>query len=231
MGKGRYGFGILSLRAVFAAGAVVMLAAASAVAQSDANPPSAPLAGQNLGKSLPTREMNADEHLAMPQFPAGWVQTVKQTGSIEVFEYIPKNQTDTTWVDKITLEVHHDTFTLPLDAYQRRALGQMQENCDGIREGKLQTGINNGFPTAYWTMGCQHDKRGEFGELRYTKAIQGSATLYLLSRSWRTQIYGDEGPNVTPQMIDAAKSFLGSAVVCASTGQHPCPAGDNPAKQ
>lgn len=222
MGKGRRDFGVLLVTAMIA-----MLTASAASAQTDDGSTSNALTGQHLGKSLPAREIHADEHLAMPLFPVDWVQTVKQTGSIEVFEYIPKNQTETTWLDKITLEVHHDTYTLPLDAYQRRALGQVRENCDGVFEGNLQTGVNNGFPAAYWTLGCKRDKRGNFGETRYTKAIQGSETLYLLSRSWRTQVYGDEGPPLSPQAIDGAKNFLGAAVVCASTGQHPCPAGDN----
>ena len=63
------------------------------------------------------------------------------------------------------------------------------------------------------------------------KAIQGGDTLYLLSRSWRTPIYGDEGPQVTQQEINAARDFLGSSVVCARGSPHACPVNDKPAPQ
>jgi hypothetical protein len=186
---------------------------------------------QHLGKSLPEREIQPDEHLAMPKFPSGWQRYLAQSGTIEVFDYLPKGQTAATWRDKITLEVHHDTNTLPLDAYQRRALGQVRENCDGILEGRLQTGVNNGFPAAYWMLGCKRSKHGDYGEIRYTKAIQGGNTLYLLSRAWRTPVYDDAGPQIDSSELQSVKDFLGSSVVCASEGQHPCPAGDNPGPQ
>ena len=209
-------------RAGLIAAAVCALAPTAAWAQQS---------GQHLGKSVPEREIHPDEHLAMPLFPSGWQRYLTQTGTIEVFDYLPKDQTAATWRDKITLEVHHDTNTLPLDAYQRRALGQVRENCEGILEGHLQTGVNNGFPAAYWMLGCKRDKRGGWGEIRYTKAIQGGETLYLLSRAWRTPVYDDAGPQIDPSELKAVKDFLGSSVVCASTGQHPCPTGDNAGPQ
>jgi hypothetical protein len=201
--------------------------AGSAFAQSIGAPTPTPGGSQHLGKTVPQRDVHPDEHLAIPMFPTGWTRSVTQSGSIEISEYMPQSQTATTWRDKITLEIHHGSNTLPLDAYQRRALGQVRENCEGIFEGKLQTGVNNGFPAAYWMLGCKRDKRGNWGELRYTKAIQGGDTLYLLSRAWRTPMYGDSGPQLPPSVIDEARNFLGSSVVCVPTaGQHPCPAGD-----
>ena len=212
---GRNGFRVFSLAVLF-----VAVSAIGVHAQSDS------AAGQHLGRNAPARETSPDEHLAMPAFPSNWTQATVQSGSIEIYEYLPQGQSPTTWTDKITLEVHHDTYTLPVDIYQRRALGQMRENCDGVFEGNLQTGVNNGYPAAYWTLGCKRSRTGDYGETRYTKAIQGGVTLYLLSRSWRTPAYGDEGPPLPPQAIQEARDFLGSSVVCASGGVHPCPAGD-----
>jgi hypothetical protein len=216
----RVGLGIVFM-------AAALLAAGTAYAQSIGAPPAIPNSGQHLGKTVPQRDVHPDEHLAMPMFPNDWARNVAQSGTIEVFEYMPRGQAATTWTEKITLEIHHGSTTLPLDAYQRRALGQVRENCDGIFEGKLQTGVNNGFPAAYWMLGCKRDRRGNWGELRYTKAIQGGDTLYLLSRAWRTPMYGDQGPPVSSSAVEEARNFLGSAVVCVpSTAQHPCPAGD-----
>lgn len=179
--------------------------------------------GSNLGKAAPGRQVLDDEHIAMPYFPSGWIELSKQPGAIEVVEYVPQGQTAANWREKISLEIHHDTNTLPIDAYQRRALGQMRENCLGVVEGRLQSGLNNGFPSAFWTLGCKRDKRGDYGEMRYTKAVQGSVTLYLLSRSWRTPSF-TQAPQIRQSDIDDAVGFLTSSVVCANAAQHPCPA-------
>jgi hypothetical protein len=212
----------------FGLAAAAMLTA-PAVAQTRAATGGA-ASGAHLGKALPPRQVFGDERLVMPQFPSGWIEQPAQPGSIEVVEYLPKGQTVANWRDKITLEVHHDSNTLPLDAFQRRALGQMRENCEGVVEGRLQTGLNNGFPSAFWTLGCKRDRRGNFGETRYTKAVQGANTLYLLSRAWRTASFDDGQPPIGQQQVDEAVAFLTSSVVCANAAQHPCPA-SGPAKK
>lgn len=178
----------------------------------------------HLGKTLPQRgPAHTDEHIVMPQFPNGWVQQPTQTGAIEVVDYYPTGQTDTTWTDRITLEVHHRSNTLPIDVFQRRALSLMRENCVGVVEAPLQTGVNNGFPSAFWILACKKNKEGNYGEVSYTKAVQGYGTLYLLSRSWRTQPFANGAPPVPKSQIDAAVNFLTTSVVCAESAQHPCP--------
>lgn len=165
-----------------------------------------------------------DEHIVMPKFPAGWIEQTPTAGAVEIVEYLPHDQTEATWREKITLEIDHNSTTLPIDAFQRRALAQLRETCTGVIEGKLQTGVNNGFPSAFWILGCKQDKRGTFGELRYTKAVQGKEAMYLLSQVWRTPVYPDGTPPVTQQQADEAVAFLSSAVVCADSADHPCPA-------
>jgi hypothetical protein len=180
--------------------------------------------GSHLGKTLPERgPAHEDEHIVMPRFPRGWDQLSMEPGAVEIVEYAPKGQTLATWRDKITLEIHHDSNTLPLDAFQRRALAQVRENCDGVIEGKLQFGMNNGFPSGFWSLGCKKDKRGNFGEVRYTKAVQGQSTLYMLSRSWRVPAFNDETVPVDQAQVQDAVAFLASSVVCANAVQHPCP--------
>ena len=75
-------------------------------------------------------------------------------------------------------------------------------------------------------MGCMHDDRGTFGETRFTKAIQGGSTLYILTRAWRTAPYGDKGPPLSADVLAEAREFLGSSVVCADNTPHACPATD-----
>jgi hypothetical protein len=202
---------------------IVLSAVLSVTIACVAQAQSSAVGGSNLGKAAPGRQVLDDEHIVMPRFPTGWVELSKQPGSIEVVEYVPQGQTAATWREKVSLEIHHGTNTLPIDAFQRRALGQMRENCAGVVEGRLQSGLNNGFPSAFWTLGCKREKRGSFGETRYTKAVQGSATLYMLSWTWRTAPFADT-PQIRQSDLDEAMAFLTSSVVCANAARHPCPA-------
>lgn len=167
----------------------------------------------------------AQEQLSMPQFPSGWMEAVARGGDQELVEYVPPGQTAENWQRKITLEVYHDLMNLPLDTFQRRAAAQNREACTGVVEGKFQSGVNNGYASAFWTMGCERQRTTGLGETRYTKAIQGTAGLYLLTYTWRTPAFGKAGPNIAPQEITDAMAFLTSSVVCDTTSaKSPCPA-------
>lgn len=155
----------------------------------------------------------ADERLAMPQFPVGWVEAFNRAGEQEMVEYVPPGQTASNWQRKIIVEVYHNFENLPLDTLQRRAASQNRDSCKGVVEGKFQSGVNNGYPSAFWTLGCKRDKRSGLGEARYTKAIQGGSGLYMLTQVWRTPAY-DTVPNISAQEVEGVMAFLMSSVVC-----------------
>ncbi len=178
--------------------------------------------------SLPAR---AEERLAMPMFPTGWAESFARPGDQEIVEYVPPGQTAENWQRKITLEIYHNLNNLPLDTFQRRAAARNREVCDGVVEGSFQSGVNNGFASAFWTLGCEGNRITGKGEARYTKIIQGASGLYILSQVWRTPAYAKAkgGPNIPALEIEAAMAFLTSAVICdADNPQHPCP--DNPSR-
>jgi hypothetical protein len=164
------------------------------------------------------------EQLVMPQIPATWTKVLSRQGHEQLDEYAPAGQSKDNFQDKIIVEVYHK-LNLPLDALQRRAVAQSHNACNGIVEGKFQSGLNNGYASAFWTLGCKHLKQTNFGETRYTKALQSGDTLYVITRLWRTKRYGDEGPNIPPQSIQDAMAFLTSSVICQiGSAAHPCPA-------
>lgn len=166
----------------------------------------------------------AEEQITMPQFPSGWVEIFSRQGDQEIVEYAPPGQTAENWQKKISLEIYRKLNNLPLDTLQRRAASQARATCSGIREGKFQSGVNNGFASAFWTLGCERDKSTGIGETRYTKVVQGATGLYVLTQVWRTPAYGKEGPAIPPQEITAAVNFLTTSVVCDTTSpKSPCP--------
>lgn len=165
------------------------------------------------------------EQLVMPQFPSGWTKVLSREGQEQLDEFVPTGETKDNFQDKITVEVYHK-LNLPLDTLQRRAVAQAHDACDGIIEGKFQSGVNNGYASAFWTLGCKHLKRTTFGETRYTKAIQSGDTLHVITRLWRTKSYADKGPDIAPPSIQEGTQFLITSVVCQKgSPQHPCPAG------
>lgn len=193
---------------VWVLGACVMAVTASR-AQMPLAPPQKPL---------------SNERLSMPLFPGGWDAVSTNRGNIEVIDYVPKGETVTAWRNKITLEVYHEMNTLPLDAILRRAQGQNRDACDGSVEGRFQSGLNNGYPSAFWTLGCKRNRDSGMGETRYTKAIQGNQRVYILTRAWRTPAYGDEGPDIPKRTIEDAVAFLTTTVACTDgDSAHPCP--------
>jgi hypothetical protein len=165
----------------------------------------------------------AQERLAMPAFPSGWVEAFARQGEQQLVEYVPPGQTATKWQRKITVEVYRDFKNLPLDTFQRRAAAQNRSICTGVREGGFQSGVNNGYASAFWTLGCERDKVTGYGETRYTKAIQGDEALYLLTQIWRTPAFNRQGPSIPAAELEDAMAFLTSSVLCDGA-QHPCPA-------
>jgi hypothetical protein len=153
------------------------------------------------------------------------VEAFSQHGERELIEYVPAGQTAASWQRKIIIETYHNLTNLPLDTLQRRAAAQNRDACDGVVEGKFQSGMVNGFATAFWTTGCKRDRRLGTGEARYTKVIQGGTGLYLISHTWRTAPYLKGEPNIDPRDIDSAMAFLTSSIVCdPANARQPCPA-------
>lgn len=179
--------------------------------------------GPAVAQPAPERKPLAAERLFMPLFPADWIEVHKEAGVIEVVEYVPTGQSRDAWQDKITLQVYHEMNDLPLDAIQRRTQGQNRNRCTGVIEGPLQSGLNNGYPSAFWTLGCRYLNAAGLGETQYTKAIQGQTALYVLSRLWRTPPFGGDGPSIKAQAISDGVAFLTTSIVCVpESAEHPC---------
>ncbi len=176
----------------------------------------------------PDRKPLAQERLVMPLFPADWVEIFRENGPIETVEYVPANQVNRPWQDKIILQVYHNLNDLPLDAIQRRTQGQNRNRCTGVIEGPLQSGLNNGYASAFWTLGCRYLNAAStaevsVGETQYTKAIQGQSALYVLNRIWRTPAFGEDGPAIDATSIGDGIAFLTTSIVCVpNSADHPC---------
>lgn len=177
----------------------------------------------NAQMAIPQQKPLSGERLSMPLFPAGWKEVSTNRGNIEVLDYVPANETITAWRNRITLEVYHELNTLPLDALYRRTQGQNRAACEGTIEGQFQSGVNNGFPSAFWILGCKKNRDNGMGETRYTKAIQGGSRVYILTRAWRTPAFGEQGPDIPKREIEDAMALLTTTIACVDgAAKNPC---------
>lgn len=181
---------------------------------------------QETNPTPPDRKPIAPERLVMPLFPAGWSEVYHDNSMVEVVEYLPEGQSVENWQDKIVLQVYNELNDLPLDAIQRRMQGLNRNRCTGVIEGPMQSGLNNGYASAFWTLGCRYINNSAgigIGETQYTKAIQGDTSLYVLSRIWRTPAFGEDGPALSSATINDGVAFLTTAIACVPDSEnHPC---------
>lgn len=160
--------------------------------------------------------------------PEGWTEAARSTQQgANVVAYVPQGQSAEQWADMLTLQVYNGLTALPARAFYERAIANVQKTCDGPQAGDLQTGLSNGYPSAFWVLGCGRNRATGQGETSFFRLIQGDSALYMAQRTWRTKAYVQDGPPVAPAQAEQAVELLSSFSVCnplAEGDAHPCPA-------
>lgn len=159
--------------------------------------------------------------------PASWQEASRHTvQGTDVVVYVPPGQNAQQWSDMLTVQVFHGMTALPADAFYERTRRAYQDGCADSRAGDMQTGLSNGYPSAFWVLGCGRHAAAGVGETSFFRLIQGDRALYLAQRAWRTAPYAaQEAPPVTPDQQQEAVRLLGTFAVCdPTTDGHPCPA-------
>lgn len=160
--------------------------------------------------------------------PEAWAEVARsrQQGA-DVIAYVPRGQDAESWTDMLTLQVYSGMTALPAQAFYERSLANVQKVCDGAQAADMQSGLSNGYPSAFWVLGCGRNRATGVGETSFFRLIQGDGALYMAQRTWRTETYTEGGPPVTPQETQAAIELLSSFSVCnPQAPDHPCPALD-----
>jgi hypothetical protein len=158
--------------------------------------------------------------------PDGWVEAARtrQQGA-DVIAYVPKGQTAESWSDMLTLQVFSGMTALPPRVFYERTTATVTKTCDGPQAGDLQSGLSNGYPSAFWVLGCGRNRLSGRGETSFFRLIQGQTALYMAQRAWRTDDYTDGGPPIPAAESQAAVGLLTSFGVCDPQADgHPCPA-------
>lgn len=162
-------------------------------------------------------------HLSLP---TDWREVARnRVQGAEVVAYTPAGQDATTWTDMLTVQVFPEMTALPASSFYERTRTTYRETCEDTRGGAMQTGLSNGYPSAFWVLGCGRHGPTGVGETSFFRLIQGDQGLYLAQRTWRTEPYAaDQPPPVPAEQQDQAVILLGTFGVCDPTSpDHPCP--------
>lgn len=185
-----------------------LLTATTAAAQQDT--PSPPTAGERFFLRLPD----------------GWVEAARdRVQGGDLVAYVPAGQNIDRWTEMLTVQMFRGMTALPASSFYERTRRNYREACDGARAGDLQTGMSNGYTSAFWVLGCGRNRTTGVGETAFFRIIQGEDALYMAQHTWRTRPYGPaEPPPVPPQAQQTALESLQSFGVCdPATAAHPCP--------
>jgi uncharacterized protein YbdZ (MbtH family) len=206
---------------------VALLAIATVPAQNLAQAQS-PAAGDSGYRYNPNAQaqMQPQGERFFLNIPQGWKEVIRtrQQGA-DVIAYVPAAQNAGQWTDMLTIQVFRDMAALPAQTYYERSHSSYQKSCAAARAGELQTGLSNGYPSAFWVLACGQNQQQGFGETAFFRLVQGDAALYIVQRSWRTTAFdADTPPPVSAAASQQAIETLKSFGVCdPGLAGHPCP--------
>lgn len=182
---------------------LTLAGAASAAAQEATRQPEA------YGFALPPRWQEID-------------RTLQQ--NVDMITFVPQGQTAQAWRDMVILQVYRDMTALPAEALRDRALAALRAACEDATAGEMQTGLSNGYPSAFWPTACTLNSQTGGGEIAYFRSLQGNDNLYVVQRVWRTPPFGDEPPTLPEAEKQEAVNILKALTVCQPrSADHPCP--------
>lgn len=197
-----------------------------AQAQPPAQPPAQPQAPTQAEGGAPDGSGAMRGERFFLAVPEQWqeVARAREQGS-DVVAYVPDGQGAEQWADMLTVQVFHGMTALPAQSFYERTRTNYRSSCDQIRVGELQTGLSNGYPSAFWVLACTRNRSTGLGETAFFRLIQGDTALYLAQRSWRLQPFAlDAGPPLSQGETKRAVGTLKTFGVCnPAVPGHPCP--------
>ncbi|SDH60148.1 hypothetical protein [Roseospirillum parvum] len=157
--------------------------------------------------------------------PEGWVQvTTERRGDMEMVEFVPQGQEPTAWRDRLTVQVFEGATNVAAAQFQANAKAGFERACEKVTAGNLQVARSNGYPSAFFVLGCHRHRQEGHGETTFFRLIQGYQALYLVQRAWRTAPYDIQGPPIPQAERTSAVHLLQSMSVCLpGEPRHPCP--------
>lgn len=180
-----------------------------------------------LGPAATAQEAARPEETYTFALPERW-QEVDRTrhDTVDILTFVPRGQSLGQWQDMVILQVYNDMTALPATALYDRTRANMKAACTDATAGEMQTGMSNGYPSAFWIVACAENKRTGQGEVAYFRSVQGQDNLYVVQRVWTLSAFGDRTPSLPPAEQQEAINILSALTLCQpGDPAHPCPGG------
>lgn len=157
--------------------------------------------------------------------PSDWQEVDRaQQQNVDMITFVPQGQTAETWDDMAILQVYRDMTALPAESLRERTVSALRAACADATASDMQTGLSNGYPSAFWATACTRNSQTGAGEIAYFRSLQGNDNLYVVQRVWRTEPFEQEAPSLPEAEKQQAIAILKALTVCQpGSAQHPCP--------
>jgi hypothetical protein len=164
-----------------------------------------PLAAQDAGEEF--------IFPVLPGYPTAGTQTKQD--NVVTTTWLPNGETADNWTDMMMSVVFPGSKEQPQD-YEATQEKAWMPNCALLSVKQLSTGVEQGYPTALWQVGCANNPATGKPEYAWFKAILGNDSLYVMSRTFRFDLSSDQQK--------AAVLSVNSAIVCGTKpGDPKCP--------
>lgn len=159
--------------------------------------------------------------------PPSWMEVDRSSQQgVDMLTFVPQGQSLDQWQDMVILQIYDGMTALPAQALMERMLSNLKAACTDATASGLQTGLSNGYPSAFWATACAANKASGAGEVAYFRTLQGAENLYVVQRVWTLPPFDDETPVIPPAEKQEAIGILSALTVCApGSAAHPCPGG------
>lgn len=157
--------------------------------------------------------------------PERWQEANRtRQGNVDIITFLPREQSLQGWQDMVILQIYRDMTAVPAESLRDRNKASAETACDNATASPLQTGLSNGYPSAFWITACTRNKQSDLGEVAYFRSLQGNDNLYMVQRVWSMQPFGERAPTLPEAEKTEAVGILSGLNVCQiGSARHPCP--------
>jgi hypothetical protein len=107
----------------------------------------------------------------------------KQT-HIDMYEFIPKNETLEDWSKMITTNIFHRNLNISPQEYVKVIKAKWEESCEEGYTKLLPHGKENGYEYALVMLYCKKSNQIKKEQLTYLKAIKGNDSFYVVQKAF-----------------------------------------------
>lgn len=157
--------------------------------------------------------------------PDRWQEANRtRQGNVDIITFLPRGQSLQGWQDMVILQIYRDMTAVPAGSLRDRSLTNAKAACEDATASDMQTGLSNGYPSAFWATACTSNKQTTLGEVAYFRSLQGNDNLYMVQRVWSLPPFGEQAPTLPEAQKREAIGILSGLNVCQpGSREHPCP--------